>query len=88
MFKSFTRSNPAAASNVIDIGGKTGEAVAPLWQPTEADNELIERLELKSQLHEIILDRFLQPFAMTIILNWRLARSQGRVSSGTFGSTT
>ncbi|MCV2867990.1 CpaF family protein [Defluviimonas sp. WL0002] len=57
MFKSFTRSNPAAASNVIEIGKKTDEQTAPLWQPTEADNELIERLELKSQLHEVLLER-------------------------------
>ncbi len=58
MFKSFTRSNASPAANVIDIGGaKAGDPGVPLWQPTEADNELIERLELKSQLHEVLLER-------------------------------
>ena len=57
MFKSFSRNNPSSAGNVIDIGGNKGEAVAPVWQPTVADSELIERLELKSQLHEVLLER-------------------------------
>ena len=56
MFKSFTRSNPAAA-NVIDISAKQAEAAAAIWQPTAADAEMIERLELKSQLHEVLLER-------------------------------
>ena len=56
MFKSFTRSNPAAA-NVIDISDKQAEAAAAIWQPTAADAEMIERLELKSQLHEVLLER-------------------------------
>jgi len=56
VFKSFTKQNPAAG-NVIDIGAKQAEAAAALWQPTEADAEMIEWLELKSQLHEVLLER-------------------------------
>lgn len=57
MFKQFTRNNRDKASNVVEL---TRESVRPakvMPELTEQDLELTARLELKSHLHDILLDR-------------------------------
>ncbi len=57
MFRHFTRSDKPSASNVVELGPKTHRPVAAQPAPDPQDQELIARLELKSHLHDILLDR-------------------------------
>jgi pilus assembly protein CpaF len=58
VFSNFTRPDKPKASNVVDISAKTAARPAPaLQEPTVQEAELIARLELKSRLHDILLDR-------------------------------
>ena len=57
MFRHFTRSDRPSTSNVVELGTKAPRPAAaqPVADPQDA--ELIARLELKSHLHDILLDR-------------------------------
>ncbi len=58
MFKQFTRSGGAAGSNVIDLGAKAAELLPQSRpEPSAQETELMVRLELKSRLHDVLLDR-------------------------------
>ena len=60
MFKNFSRNTNAApiAFNRAQVANLAEPASEPLFpQPTPEDRELIKRLELKSRLHEALLDR-------------------------------
>ncbi len=60
MFGQFTRTGKTAGAKVIEFGAKSA-ASAPVVEadPREAarDGELIARLELKSRLHDVLLER-------------------------------
>ncbi|MBD3678498.1 MAG: CpaF family protein [Rhodobacteraceae bacterium] len=56
MFKQFSKRDAVPQTNVVDL--KTAEApVLKPIEPSEEDKELIAFLELKSRLHEALLDR-------------------------------
>ncbi len=57
MFRQFTRSEKPAGSNVVDLGAKTARLTASPAAADPLDQELVMRLELKSHLHDILLDR-------------------------------
>ena len=59
MFGQFTRSGQHPAGNVVDLGAgaATSGALADRPVPTKQEAELIARLELKSRLHEVLLER-------------------------------
>lgn len=58
MFKQFTKPDKAAASNVVAFAaGGTEPPSAGIGDLTPVDQELNLRLELKSHLHDILLDR-------------------------------
>ena len=57
MFGQFPRAGKQLPNNVIDLGGKTAMPVPVPQKPAMAETELIARLELKSRLHEVLLDR-------------------------------
>ncbi len=58
MFNQFKKSGGATGSNVIDLGAKVAE-VSPQNrpEPSAQDIELLARLELKSRMHDVLLDR-------------------------------
>ncbi|MGB7242590.1 MAG: CpaF family protein [Sulfitobacter sp.] len=57
MFKQFTRSEKQESGTIIDLATKAAK-VAPVVQgPSPQEAELIIRLELKSRLHDVLLDR-------------------------------
>ncbi len=56
MFRHFTRTNRPSDSNVVELGAKAPRAAAQP-EPDPQDLELIARLELKSHLHDTLLDR-------------------------------
>jgi pilus assembly protein CpaF len=57
VFKQFTRPDKPGASNVIDMAAKTTAVRPPAREISATEAELITRLELKSHLHDILLDR-------------------------------
>lgn len=57
MFKQFTRSNNPGGAKVIDISTKVAQQAAPAREPSQQETELMARLELKSRLHDVLLDR-------------------------------
>lgn len=60
MFGQFTRTGKTAGAKVIEFGGKsTPPAPTTVADPLEAtrDSELVARLELKSRLHDVLLER-------------------------------
>ncbi|MDI3334888.1 CpaF family protein [Defluviimonas aestuarii] len=57
MFKQFTRSSRDKSSNVVELARQPARTAQVLPEPTEQDLELTARLELKSHLHDILLDR-------------------------------
>lgn len=59
MFRHFTRAEKPAASNVVELGTKASRPAQAQAQPQPEpqDLELIARLELKSRLHDVLLDR-------------------------------
>jgi pilus assembly protein CpaF len=57
VFRQFTRSDKPAGSNVVDLGAKTGRPAVSPTATDPLDQELVQRLELKSHLHDILLDR-------------------------------
>ncbi|MFD1156582.1 CpaF family protein [Roseovarius aestuarii] len=59
MFKSFTKTSAAASpdDNVIVLNNDQLEADALAERQTQEERELVEFLELKSRLHEALLDR-------------------------------
>lgn len=56
MFRHFTRTGRPSDSNVVELGAKAQRAAAQP-EPDPQDLELIARLELKSHLHDTLLDR-------------------------------
>ncbi len=58
MFKNFAkRSDSQDDSNVVMLSPDKAATAQPINQPTEEDRELIKYLELKSRLHDALLDR-------------------------------
>lgn len=57
MFSQFTRTNRDKHSNVVDLSRKPAKATPVVHKPTAQELELTARLELKSHLHDILLDR-------------------------------
>ncbi|MCB2114786.1 MAG: CpaF family protein [Rhodobacteraceae bacterium] len=57
MFKQFTPFTKPAASNVVDIASAARVGTAASTVTTPQDEELTQRLELKSHLHDVLLDR-------------------------------
>ena len=57
MFGQFTRFGRNPESNVIELGKPLVEPVAVSRAEAAADAELIARLDLKSRLHDALLDR-------------------------------
>lgn len=57
MFRHFTRSDKPAVSNVVEIGAKAARSAAAPAAADPQDQELVAWLELKSQLHDVLLDR-------------------------------
>ena len=57
MFKQFLRNANPPSSNVIELGGGFAEPAAAFRAPVEKDAEMTARLELKSRLHDVLLDR-------------------------------
>lgn len=57
MFKQFTRSNNPNGAKVIDISTKVAQPAATAREPSQQESELMARLELKSSLHDVLLDR-------------------------------
>lgn len=60
MFSGFTKQKPASSAKVVSINGGAQvppNPIAPDNAPSEADLDLIKRLELKSRLHDALLDR-------------------------------
>ncbi len=56
MFKTFTSISSQRPNNIVAFGTPTAESPAPLAPPPQ-DAALQARLELKSHLHEVLLDR-------------------------------
>ena len=57
MFKQFTRSDKPGGGKVIDITTKVAQPNPSVREPSLQETELIARLELKSRLHDVLLDR-------------------------------
>ncbi len=57
MFKQFTRSNNPGGAKVIDISTKVAQPASSVREPSQQESELMARLELKSRLHDVLLDR-------------------------------
>ncbi len=57
MFTQFTRSKKPAGNNVIRLDTKEFTAAPGIPEPNPEDLVLSERLELKSRLHDVLLDR-------------------------------
>ena len=57
MFKQFTRSDKPGGAKVIDITTKVAQPNPLVREPSLQETELIARLELKSRLHDVLLDR-------------------------------
>jgi pilus assembly protein CpaF len=58
VFKQFNKANKAAVSNVVTFSGVTADApLAAVTELTPMSADLTARLELKSHLHDILLDR-------------------------------
>ena len=57
MFGQFTRGGKRPGTNIIELGKLTADPVATFKEPVVADQDLIARLELKSRLHDVLLDR-------------------------------
>ena len=64
MFKTFASISSQRPNNIVAFGTPAAESPAPLAPPPQ-DAALQARLELKSHLHEVLLDRlhYLSPFA-------------------------
>ncbi|TGD45335.1 CpaF family protein [Pseudotabrizicola sediminis] len=54
MFRQFKK---PSGSNVVELGAKVAHPVAVAPEPTPQETELTARLELKSHLHNVLLDR-------------------------------
>ena len=57
MFKQFTRSDKSGGAKVIDITTKVALPNPSVREPSQQETELTARLELKSRLHDVLLDR-------------------------------
>ncbi|MEH6360900.1 MAG: CpaF family protein, partial [Amylibacter sp.] len=57
MFKQFTGSKVSSEDKVISLATKMAIPVSDHDALSQADKTLIEYLELKSQLHDVLLDR-------------------------------
>ena len=57
MFGQFTRSGKPAANNVVELGKAKPDADVLAKTVVLQDDDLISRLELKSRLHDVLLDR-------------------------------
>ncbi|WP_347312266.1 CpaF family protein [Defluviimonas sp. SAOS-178_SWC] len=57
MFRHFTRSEKPSGSNVVELGAKIARPVPAAPEQTPQEAELTARLELKSHLHDVLLDR-------------------------------
>ena len=57
MFRHFTRSEKPSGSNVIELGAKGARTQPAVPEPSPQETELTARLELKSHLHDVLLDR-------------------------------
>lgn len=57
MFRHFTRSEKPSGSNVIELGAKGARTQPAVPEPSRQETELTARLELKSHLHDVLLDR-------------------------------
>ncbi len=57
MFKQFTRSDNPGGAKVIDISTKVAQPASSVREPSQQESELMARLELKSRLHDVLLDR-------------------------------
>ncbi|OYX42321.1 MAG: type II secretion system protein E [Rhodobacterales bacterium 32-67-9] len=57
MFRHFTRSEKPSRSNVVELGAKVARPLPVKPEPSPQESELTARLELKSHLHDVLLDR-------------------------------
>ena len=57
MFGQFTRGGKQLGSNIIELGKLPAEPVVAFKETAVQDHDLIARLELKSRLHDVLLDR-------------------------------
>ena len=57
MFGQFTRGGKQPGSNIIELGKLPAEPVVAFKATAVQDQDLIARLELKSRLHDVLLDR-------------------------------
>jgi pilus assembly protein CpaF len=57
VFKQFTRSEKKVSGTVIDLATKVVQSAPAAQGPSPQEAELIVRLELKSRLHDVLLDR-------------------------------
>ena len=57
MFSQFIRSNRDKTSNVVELGRQPAKTSPVVHEPSAQELELTARLELKSHLHDILLDR-------------------------------
>lgn len=57
MFKQFKSSEKKVTGQVIDLATKAAKIVPPVGPTSQQDAELTARLELKSRLHDVLLDR-------------------------------
>ena len=57
MFGQFARGGKQPGNNIIELGKLPAEPVAAVRETAVQDQDLIARLELKSRLHDVLLDR-------------------------------
>ncbi len=57
MFRQFTRPKMSSGSNVVELDAVAARPLPAQPAPDAQDAELVARLELKSQLHDVLLDR-------------------------------
>ena len=57
MFSSFTKTNGDTSAKVVPMQAANAPAVEPRAMPSIVEQELVKRLELKSRLHDALLDR-------------------------------
>ncbi len=57
MFRQFTRSEKPSPSNVVELATKPARPAPAAPEPSPQETELTARLELKSHLHDVLLDR-------------------------------
>ncbi|MCU9847843.1 CpaF family protein [Defluviimonas sp. WL0024] len=57
MFKQFTRTEKPVDPKIVAIGARAPRQEAAPAAPTAEESELMARLELKSKLHDVLLDR-------------------------------